>query len=200
MQPGEEKAWQSISEASPDIICNNAGTRFDTAAGRYILTSYGMDFSISPGEKLIESGAADSGLLLGRFSYFFRLSVLRYLVDAKDISLSGRLVKPENLTGGLNFFSSGSHVLPLDRVAAKYAGDVEGFVEKCIHFGGERVQYGDAAFVLLPFARIPVTIILWAADDEFDARVDLLLDPSCELQLPIDIIWNICMMSLLMLL
>lgn len=200
MQPGEEKAWHSINEASPDIVCNNAGTRFDAAAGQYILTSYGMFFSISPGEKLIESSAADSGLLLGRFSYFFRLSVLRYLVDAKDICLSGKLVKPENLTGGLNFFSSGSHVLPLDRVAGKYAGDVKGFMEKCVHFGGEPVQYGDAAFVLLPFPRIPVTIILWAADDEFDARVDLLLDTSCELQLPIDIIWNICMMSLLMLL
>lgn len=200
MQPGEEKAWQSINEASPDIICNNAGTRFDAATGRYILASYGMDFSISPVEKLIESDAADSGLLLGRFSYFFRLSVLRYLVDAKDIGFSGRLVKPENLTGGLLFFSSGSHVLPLGRVADKYSNDVKGFIEKCVHFGGQPVKYGDAAFVLLPFPRIPVTIILWAADEEFDARVDILLDTSCELHLPIDIIWNICMMSLLMLL
>jgi hypothetical protein len=62
------------------------------------------------------------------------------------------------------------------------------------------VQYGDAAFVLLPFPRIPVTVILWTADEEFAARVDLLLDASCELQVPIDIIWNISMMSLLILL
>lgn len=200
MVPGEEKAWQLLDEASPDIICHNAGARFNESAGRYMLTSYGMDFSISPKDKLIESDGADSGIFLGRFSYFFRLSVLRYLLDTKDIGLSGRLVKPENLTGGLHFFSMGSHVMPLDKVAGKYANDIKGFTEKCVHFGGQPVKHGDAAFVFLPFPKMPVTILLWAADEEFDARVDLLLDSSCELQLPIDIIWNTCMMSLLMLL
>ncbi len=199
MQSGEEKAWQLLEEANPEVVCNNAAVRFDAATGRYILKSFGMDFSIVSGEKLIESSAADSGMLLGRLSYFFRLSVLWYMVSAKDIRLSGRLVKPENLTGGLNFFR-GSHVMPLDKVACKYANDVKGFIEKGAHFGGAPVQFGDAAFVLMPFPRIPVTAILWAADEEFDARVDLLVDTSCELQVPLDIIWNISMMSLLLLL
>jgi|SRR5208283_2431427 len=199
MQSGEEKAWQLLNKANPAIICKNAGTGFDAVTGRYILTSYGMDFSIVPGEKLIESSAADSGILLGKLSYFFRLAALWYMVGANDIQLSGRLVKPENLKGGLNFFR-GSHAMPLERVANKHSGAIKGFIDKCSHFGGAPVQYGDAAFVFLPFPRIPVTVIFWTADEEFDARVDLLLDTSCELQLPIDIIWNVLMMSLLILL
>lgn len=199
MQSGEDKAWQRLEEADPYVICTNSAVGFDAATGRYILASCGMDFSISPGEKLIESIAADGAILLGKLSYFFRLSVPWYLTSAKDIPLSARLVKPDNLKGGHLFFR-GSHVMPLGSVAGKYARDVHGFMMKGAHFGGTPVQYGDAAFVLLPFPRIPVTIILWTADEEFDARVELLLDATCELQVPIDIIWSTSMMSLLLLL
>ncbi len=199
MQSGEDKAWQRLEEADPAVICKNAAVGFDAATGRYILASCGMDFSISPGEKLIESITADGDILLGKLSYFFRLSVPWYLTSAKDIPLYARLLKPDNLKGGHHFYR-GSHVMPLDRVAGKYAGDVKGFMMKGAQFGGTPVQYGDAAFVLLPFPRIPVTIILWTADEEFDARVELLLDATCELHVPIDIIWSISMMSLLLLL
>ena len=192
-------AWERLERADPDVICKNAAVRFDAAAGRYILSSCGIDFSISPREKLIESLAADGAILLGKLSYFFRLSVPWYLTGAKDIPLSDSLVKPDNLKGGHLFFR-GSHVLPLNGVAARYARDINGFMKKGDHFGGTPVQYGDAAFVLLPFPRIPATIILWTADEEFEARVDLLLDKSCELHAPIDIIWSISMLSLLLLL
>ena len=199
MGPGEDRAWQFLKEADPDVICKNAAIGFDAATRRYILTSCGMDFFISPGEKLIESIAADGAVLLGKLSYFFRLSLPWYLTSAKDVPLSARLVKPDNLKGGHLFFR-GSHIMPLDKVAAKYTNDVKGFIMKGAHFGGTPVQYGDAAFVLLPFPRIPVTIILWTSDEEFDARVELLLDTTCELHVPIDIIWSIAMMSLLLLL
>ncbi len=199
MQSGEDKAWERLEEADPAVICKNAAVGFDAATGRYILSSCGMDFSISPGKKLMESAAADGAILLGKLGYFFRLSVPWYLTSAKEVPLSARLVKPENLKGGHLFFR-GSHVMPLDAVAVKYARDAQGFMMKGAHFGGTPVQYGDAAFVLIPFPRIPVTIILWTADEEFDARVELLLDATCELHVPIDITWSISMMSLLLLL
>jgi hypothetical protein len=50
---------------------------------------------------------------------------------------------------------------------------------------------------LLPMPRIPVAIILWLEDEEFPPRAVLLLDSTCELQLPLDIIWSIAMMSVL---
>lgn len=199
MQSGEDKAWQLLKEANPEVICKNAGVAFLPSPARYIMSCFGMEFSVVPGERTIESAAADSGLLLGKLGYFFRLSVPWYLVSSRDIGLSGSLVKPENLTGGLNFFR-GSHSLPLGRIAGKYAADAKGFGENCAHFGGRPVQYGDSSFVLLPFPRIPVTVILWTADEEFEPRVDILFDTTCERQAPIDIIWNISMMSLLLLL
>jgi hypothetical protein len=48
--------------------------------------------------------------------------------------------------------------------------------------------------------RIPVIMILRLGDEEFPPRVDLLLDSTCELHLPLDIIWSIAMMSALVML
>ncbi|MEW6116191.1 MAG: DUF3786 domain-containing protein [Nitrospirota bacterium] len=197
--PGEDKAWEILSGLDPDQVCRNAQVTFDKASGMYTLRSCGKDFLISPKEGKITSEAPDSALFLNRLAYFFRLSVPWYLVSAKDIALSGKLVAPVNLTGGQLFFR-GSHVLPLDKVAEKYRNDREGFLKKGAHFDGIQAGYGDASFTLFPVPRVPVTVILWLADEEFPPRVDILFDSTCELQLPLDIIWSIAMMSLLVLL
>jgi Domain of unknown function (DUF3786) len=113
-------------------------------------------------------------------------------VDAKDIICTGRHIKLETMQGG-NIFTKGSHVLPLDTAAQKYG---KGFVERGRSLGGERMQYGDAAFQLFPLPKVPVILILRLEDEEFTARVDLLFDSSCRLLLPTDILWSIAMMSL----
>jgi len=53
---------------------------------------------------------------------------------------------------------------------------------------------------LLPMPRVPVILILWLEDEEFPSRAELLLDSTCELQIPLDIIWSISMLSVLVML
>jgi hypothetical protein len=193
---GEEKAWEMLASLSPTEVCRAAAVSYDSAVGVYTVRSYGMEFHVSPREKKISSSAPGSNLLLERLGEFSRLSILWYLVSAKDIACTGRLVKIGHIRGG-EAFSRGSHVLPLNRLAQKYGNDKDGFIEKGKSLGGEVQNYGDAAVRLLPFPRVPVVITLWLADEEFPARADLLLDSSCDLQLPPDITWSIAMMSVL---
>lgn len=118
------------------------------------------------------------------------------MINAKDIPHTGRLIKLNNIKGGEMFFR-GSHVLPLESVAKRYEDDKESFIKRGIELCAEVLNYGDASIKLLPMPRIPVTLILWFKDEEFPPRADLLLDSTCELQLPLDIIWSIAMMSVL---
>ncbi|MDI6745255.1 MAG: DUF3786 domain-containing protein [Thermodesulfovibrionales bacterium] len=197
MSTGEEKAWEDLYNLNPSDVCRKAVAAYDN--GSYILRSLGMDFSIHPAKKEIKNIQPKGEIILKRYNYFFTLSALCYLINAKDISLSGKLVKPANLKGGDIFFR-GSHVLPLNRIAEKYGNDRAGFIEKGKNFNWKIMNYGDASVELLPFPRIPVTLILWLSDEEFPARADLLFDSTCEQQLPIDIIWSIAMMSVLVML
>jgi hypothetical protein len=196
---GKQKAWEELGGLDPSEVCNNAAVSFDEKSGLYILKSFCTDFSVNPWERVIKNLAPEGENLIRRYGHFFILSCLWYLVKAKHIPLSGRLIKPENIKGG-DMFLRGSHILPLTRIAKKYGDNIEAFIEKGKELCGEKSDYGDASIKLSPLPRIPVVLILWRGDDEFPARAELLLDSTCQLQAPLDIIWSVAMFTVLVLL
>jgi len=196
---GEEKAWNILATMSPEDVCKRALVSYDAPSGLYAVRSFGMEYRVSVQNQRISSLSPGDDIVLTRLGDFFRLSLLWYLVDAKEIPSTGKLTRIEDIKDGL-IFSRGSHTLPLGKLAAKYGNDKEGFIKKGKDLGGETLDHGDASVRLLPFPRIPVTLVLWLADEEFPARSDLMLDSSCDLHLATDIIWYIAMMSVLLML
>jgi hypothetical protein len=199
MSPGEEKAWKILAEREPDEVCRTTKAVFDEKSRLYRLKSFGMNLLISPAERSIGSSSQGSELLLQRLGYFAKLSTAWYMAGARDVPCSGKLVNPLNLKGGQLFFR-GTHVLPLDKISARYGRDLQGFLKRGEELKAEQTDYGDAAIVLFPFPRVPVYVIIWKEDEEFPARSDLLFDSSCEHHLALDILWSTAMMSLLILL
>ena len=61
--------------------------------------------------------------------------------------------------------------------------------------------FGDASVKLYPLPRVPVTLVLWIEDDEYEARVDLFYDSSCDFQIELsDIVWSVGLMCALVML
>jgi len=196
---GEEKAWSILVTMSPEDVCKRALVSYDAPSGLYAVRSFGMEYHVSVQDQRISSLLSIGDILLTRLGDFFRLSLLWYLVDAKEIPFTGKLTKIEDIKDGL-VFSKGSHTLPLGKLAAKYGINKEGFIKRGKDLGGETLDFSDASLMLLPFPRIPVTLVLWLADEEFPARADLMLDSSCDLHLATDMVWYIAMMSVLLML
>lgn len=194
--PGECKAWELLARLKPEDVCRAASVTYDVTSASYTVRSFGMNFIVSLKERSISSTARGSDVLLEKLGYFFRLAVPWYLVSAKDISCTERMVMLAHIKGG-DIFTKGSHVLPLDRVANKYGKDQDRFIKKGVGLGGELAKYGDVSLRLYPLPRIPVVLTLWLEDAEFPARADLFFDSTCDLQIPTDIIWSVAMMSLL---
>ena len=115
--------------------------------------------------------------------------------NAKDIPSTGRLIRPIDVKGG-HRFSAGTHVLPVDIIAERFARDREGFIRKGQEYGAEVLSgFGDASIRFYPLPRVPVSMILWLEDEEFSPRVDLFFDSTCEFQLALsDIVWAVAMM------
>lgn len=198
MPAGEEKGWGQLCGCDPEDVCRRGLVSFDTVCSAYTIKSFNWNFRFCIKDRTITCGSPQGEAFVGRLGDFYRLSSLWYLNAAKEIPLTGQLAIPQNLSGGELFFR-GSHVLPLPRLAAKYESDKEGFLSAGINaLGGCAAAYGDAAVVLYPYPKIPVTLILWLKDDEFSSRAECLLDTSCELHLPIDIVWMTAMMCILM--
>jgi len=193
---GEDKAWEILAGLLPEDVCRRSGAAFDAVSGTYRLPVFGTWFSLDPKKKEIRNLSPEGEIFLKRLRYFFVLSVLWYLVKATDAMPTGKLVKPSGMTGGEIFFR-GTHVLPLEALAEKYGSDRQAFMERGPRYGGTAAAYGDAAVTFHPFPRIPVTMILWLADEEWEARADLLFDSSAPSHLPIDVLWSIAMMAVL---
>lgn len=195
----ELKAWEQLATLRTGDVIRTARVAFDAASDCYTLRSFGKDFAISLKERTITSLVPQGTLPLEQQSDFFQYSILWYLVNAKEIDATGRLVNLQNIRGG-DIFSKGSHVLPLEKVAHRYGNDKAGFLARGIALGAEVLTIADASLRLYPLPRLPVTLTLWLADDEFPARADLLLDSTGELQAPTDIIWSMATMSVLIML
>ena len=196
---GVQRAWEILSLINPESICHKAKVDFDELAGHYILTLFNEKVYISSKERRVWGGSKVADFILNELSHYSRLSILWYLIQARDIPLSGNLTSPREVDGGL-IFAQGSHVLPVDRLIEKYGNDVESLVKKGISLGGEYMNYGDASIRLFPFPKVPVVLLIWKSDEEFPARVDVLFDSTCSEHLPTDIIWSTAMMSILVML
>ena len=196
---GEGKAWALLAAAEPAAVADRAAVGYDPASGCYRLRSFGRHFRVHPGDRRILNLEPEGEVFLKRDEYFFRLTVLWYLAKASPARPLGTLVKPAALPGG-EIFVRGTHVLPLDALAAKYGTSPEAFLAAGAALGGKEAPYGDAAVVLVPLPKVPVTVILWTEDDEFPARADLLFDATCSRHLPVDVLWSIAMLSVQILL
>jgi hypothetical protein len=193
---GADKAWDLLQHLDHSVVCRNASVAFDQNSGSYIVRSFCYDFYINPIDRTIQSPATPGEHILKKYSYFFVHSCLWYLIHVRDIPLSQGLIHPINIKGGEVFFR-GSHALPLENLAQRYGDDKAAFLKKGEEICATLPSYGDASLKLFPFPRIPVFLILWLKDDEYPPRADLLFDSTCEAQVPLDIIWSIAMVSLL---
>lgn len=194
MSSGEEKAWNILSTLKPQDICKNAKVSY--SHNSYLIKSFGMEFFISLKAKEIKALTQDGDSLFKRLEYFLAHSLLCYLISAKDIPFSGRLIRPEDVKGGEHFFR-GTHLIPIEKLTEKYGKDKDGFIKKGKELNAKTLTYGSASLELLPLPRVPITLILWIKDEEFPPRVSLLFDSTVEFHLPLDIIWSSAMLSVL---
>lgn len=192
---GEGKAWEEVCGLSREDVCGRTASIYDEKAGAFILRCFGIDFLVDPCEMRIACPSDPGTIFLDKLKTFFRMMVLCYMSSAKDIPPTGRLLRPVDVKGG-HRFSTGTHVLPLDAIASRYAKDKEGFIARGMALGGEVVTgYGDACLRLYPLPRVPITLVLWLEDEEFPAKVDLFFDSTCEYQLSrSDTIWASALM------
>ena len=196
MNTGEQHAWELLKALPPGDVCTRTGATFDVDTRTYRVALFNQHVDVSLESNTICGSTPEAEHLVTALSYFSCLSVLSFLISGQDIPPSGHLVKPAAMPG-MQAMVRGSHTLPLHNLSARYAEGVEGFLQRGATYGGMPQSYGDASLLLHPFKVLPVVLILWAGDDEFPARSDLLLDKTSEAQLPPDILWCIMMLTVL---
>jgi hypothetical protein len=182
--PGEEKGWKDLLRLDPLEVCKRSLATYDHESRKYTLKVLTVNYDVMLGDRVVmpagkrDAGIADLGLE-------FRIMVLDYLANCKEISLSGRLVSGAQLKAG-EFFFRGTHGLELDGLVNAFGNKPEQFKNAGLSFGGKSLELGDASFRLPILPRVPVVYVLWAADEEFSARLSVLFDSTADSHMHLD--------------
>jgi len=112
-----------------------------------------------------------------------------YLLNVGPEPLTHDLVSVQEMKTA--HFFQGPHALDVTCLIERYSDDLDGFQRAAESLGGEKQNLADAAFRIPAFPKAPLFYLLWAGDDEFEARISVLFDRSVEEHLSADAIWGL---------
>ncbi len=178
-----EQHWERLAELDREETAKRSRCRYLAECDSFAILLLNREHIVDPAGKTIRPIVETSEVRPAGF--LEQLCILAYLVNAQDLPLVGKLVSVEKLDRG-SFFFRGSHRLPIEKLANTFGPDPQLLRRVGQQFNAVSQPFGDIAIELCVLPRIPLTLIIWAADQEFPARTSILLDQSAVSQLPLD--------------
>lgn len=104
--------------------------------------------------------------------------ILHYLVGASGDPLSGKEIDFRSLPGGINYLGPFTN-RSIRRLIRRFDNDISSLREAALEVGAELIEgYGDLAFRIWAFPKVPVKLIFWKGDEEFDPTANIVFDSS----------------------
>ena len=111
-----------------------------------------------------------------------RILILQYLTEVCGVQPSGRWISFRELPSGNNHYAA-FKLEAMDPLAKRFGSSPAEFELACLNLGGKKLAMGDLAFAIPVFPRLQLTFILWLADEEWPARVNILFDATASMHL-----------------
>ena len=178
-----ESLWEQLIGLNKEETAKRAKCRYHSDRNCYIVTFLNKEFVVDLSNKQIFSILPDSSKLQADFLQ--QLCLLAYLINAQDLPLSNKLVKGQTLPGG-QFFFRGVHGIPTEKLEKTFGLHPEALYQKVEQFNAKRCEFGDASIQFNILPRIPLTIVIWKGDEEFEARASVLFDQTAANHMPLD--------------
>jgi hypothetical protein len=106
-----------------------------------------------------------------------RILILHYLNGVKDIPSENKLISFKEIPSG-EFYYPAFARRSIEPLLKTFSTNLQAFKSIAEGLGGKPVAVGDAGIKIFVFPRIPVTLVLWFADEEFPPDLQILFDAS----------------------
>lgn len=178
-----EQLWDQLKDLDPCQTAARALCEHCEDSGCYRVRMLENTYIVDPSERSIYAEPLTSESQSAGF--LEQLCVLVYLASAKDLPLADKLVKGESFPGGM-FFFRGQHALPTQKLLDAFGAKPDLLYEASKGLPFERSSFGDASVRITVLPRVPVTLIVWGGDEEFEASASILFDATAGEHLPLD--------------
>ncbi|MHC4309425.1 MAG: DUF3786 domain-containing protein [Planctomycetota bacterium] len=178
-----EGLWKQLDSLDPHKTAQRAKCQYLADPPRYVITLLNIEYVVGLSDKQIFSTQSSPPPTPAGF--LEQLCLLAYLINAQELPLANKFVRVENLPSG-QFFFRGLHSLPTEKLEEVFGKSPESLYELSERFDAERCEFGDASIELYVLPRIPLQIVIWGSDEEFDARASILFDQTAGTHMPLD--------------
>jgi hypothetical protein len=178
-----EGLWQQLYRLDHKTTAQRAKCQYLADPSRYVITLLNAEYVVDLSDKQIFSTQSSPPPTPAGF--LEQLCLLAYLINAKELPLADKFVGVENLPSG-QFFFRGLHSLPTEKLEEVFGKSPESLYEVSERFDAKRCEFGDASIELDGLPRIPLQIVIWRSDEEFDARASILFDQTAGTHMPLD--------------
>ena len=182
--------WEELAPLDPAEVCRRSLATYALEEEAYRIPLLHQKYTIHPFRRSMarQADPAARSHRYGDILFDEALVLIIYLLRAREIPLAGKQQTEKDLPGGETFFR-GPHELARRPILKHFGRNPEAFRKAAAALGGQRLDFGDAAFRFQALPRIPLDYILWAEDDEFPARLTIAFDPTVSDHLPLDVVW-----------
>jgi len=175
-----EQLWQQLLKLDKLQTAARADCKYSADTDSYSIVFLNKTYTVDLAKRqiLLVDTTAPAG-------FGEQLCILVYLISAKDLPLAEKLAPAESLPDG-QFFFRGPHKLPTEQLEAVFGQKPELLHKAVDELGATACKFGDAAIQLNVLPRLPLTIVIWGADQEFDARASILFDQTAAQHMLLD--------------
>ena len=174
--------WDDLEARDPLEAARACGAQWDESA--YTIRFLARDYRVEPGARLIQRVDRPQAEL----SFQTGMILVCALGGALEVPPSGAMVTPQELPGGAMFFA-GPHALATPALEERYGRRLAALKAAGESMQAEMIQGADMAFKLYGLPRIPLYLLFWQADEEFEARAVIGIDSNSKHHLALDGIW-----------
>ena len=171
--------WEKLRLADPESVRRNARAEYDCENDFFTVPFLGVPYRVFPEEEIIQR-LADAAWQ--EDDYELKLLLLHYLLEAEDVEFSRKWIGEKDIPSGESFFQ-GPRRLPTEDMERVFGYAPELFRTASERIGGAPVELGDAAYRFWVLPRIPVLVILWEGNEEFEPEIQLLFDGTIDTHL-----------------
>ncbi len=118
------------------------------------------------------------------------LITLLYLNNVNSFHPLGKDIVSKNDLKEAHYFKD-KHDLNLGPLLERYGKDMSGFRQSSEYFEGTPIEMANAAYMMLPFPRVPLYYLFWEGDEEFEPRISVLFDRSIQEYFMASGIWGL---------
>lgn len=157
-----------------ELQCIKSGARYQVLDSQTIIILEYLNQSYQVGLPDIDISLIDSEQAVPIRD---KILILHYFTQAKGTPITSKMIAFKELLEGANYFPT-FFKRAIKPLLDHFGREPERLIDAAGKLGGHKVDYGDVAVTINAFSYVPITLVLWRGDEEFNPEGNILFDSS----------------------